>query len=180
MPSPAERGLKAKEVALLGIFLGYTLVISLIERMIPLGFSIPGIRLGLANVAVLLALYLFPLSKALLLLVLKCLLAAIFSGSPAALFYSLGGSLLSFVVMMALIRLSREHISPIGVSVVGAAFHNLGQILVACLLLQSWAVLLYLPLLLLIGIGTGALIGILVDRLRPYLVAYLGAGKVSI
>ena len=173
MLSPAEKVNKAHEIALLGVFLGYTLVISLIERMIPLGFSIPGIRLGLANVAILLALYLFPLSRTLLLILLKCLLAAIFGSSPAALFYSLGGSLLSFVAMTLLIKLLKEHISPLGVSVAGAAFHNIGQILVACLLLQTWAVLLYLPLLLLIGILTGAVIGILVYRLRPYLEAYL-------
>jgi len=178
MPSPAERGLKVAEIALLGVFLAYTLIISLIERMIPLGLSIPGIRLGLTNVAILLALYLFPLSRALLLVVLKCLMAAIFAGSPAALFYSLGGSLLSFVVMIVLIRLFREHISPVGVSIAGAVFHNIGQILVACLLLQSWVVLLYLPVLLFIGIGTGAVIGILASRLRPYLMVYLKAGKV--
>ncbi|MCL1905598.1 MAG: Gx transporter family protein, partial [Clostridiales bacterium] len=84
---PIRRGLRAKEVALLGVFLGYTLAISLLERMIPLSFTIPGLRLGLANVAVLLALYLFPWQRALLLVFMKCFMAAIFGGSPAALFY---------------------------------------------------------------------------------------------
>ena len=177
MQSPVERGIKAKEVALLGVFVAYALVMSLIERMIPLNFSIPGMRLGLTNVVVLLALYLFPLHRALILMILKCLLASIFSGSITALFYSLGGSLLSFIVMIALIRLSREQISPVGVSVTGAVFHNIGQILVACLLFKSWVVLLYLPLLLLIGVGTGAVIGILVLRLRPILVVYLKTRK---
>ena len=106
-------------------------------------------------------------------MVLKCLLAAIFAGAPSALLYSLGGSLLSFAVMAVLIRLFREHISPVGVSVAGAALHNIGQILVACLLLESWVMLLYLPVLLLIGIGTGAAIGVLVLRLRPRLETYL-------
>jgi len=177
MQSPGERGSRAKEVAMLGIFVAYALVMSLIERMIPLSFSIPGMRLGLTNVVVLLALYLFPLPRALMLVILKCLLAAIFAGNPTALFYSLGGSLLSFIVMMALIRLLREHISPVGVSVTGAVFHNIGQILIACLLFRSWSVLLYLPLLLLIGVGTGAAIGILVLRLRPVLAAYLRTRK---
>jgi len=140
-----------------------------IERMIPLSFSIPGMRLGLPNVAVLLALYLFPSSWALILTVLKCLLTAIFAGNLSALLYSLGGSLLSFVVMLALIRIFREHISPLGVSVAGAVFHNIGQVLVACLLFGSWTVLLFLPLLLIVGVGTGAAVGILVLRLRPYL-----------
>ena len=177
MRSPAERGAKSKEVALLGIFVAFALIMSLIERMIPLSFSVPGMRLGLANVVVLMALYLFPLSRALTLMILKCLLAAIFSGNLITLFYSLGGSLLSFIVMAALIRLLREHISPVGVSVAGAAFHNTGQILVACLLFRSWVVLLYLPLLLLIGIGTGAVIGALVLRLHPYLENYLRTSK---
>jgi len=177
MRSPAERGLKSKEVALLGIFTAFALVMSLVERMIPLSFSVPGLRLGLANVVVLMALYLFPMSRALSLTVLKCLMAAMFSGNITTLFYSLGGSLLSFVVMMALIRLFREHLSPVGVSVAGAAFHNIGQVLVACLLFRSWVVLLYLPLLLLIGIGTGAAIGTLVLHLRPYLETYLRTRK---
>jgi len=177
MPLPVERAAKSREVALLGIFVAYALVISLIERMIPLSFSIPGLRLGLANVVVLIAMYLFPLSRALLLMLLKCLLAALFAGSPAALFYSLGGSLLSFAIMAALIRLFREHISPVGVSVAGAALHNIGQILVACLLIRSWIVLLYLPVLLLIGIGTGAAIGVLVLKLRPTLETYLRTRK---
>jgi len=175
--SPANRVSKAKEAALLGIFLSCALVLGLIERMIPVSFGIPGMRLGLPNVAVLLALYLFPPSRALILTVLKCLLAALFSGSPSALFYSLGGSLLSFVVMLALILLFRELVSPLGVSVAGAAFHNIGQILVACLLFQSWTVLVYLPLLLLVGIGAGAAVGVLVLRLRPYLESYLNVKK---
>jgi len=141
--------------------------------MIPLSFSIPGLRLGLANVAVLLALYLFPWPWALLLVFMKCFMAAIFGGSPAALFYSMGGSLISFAVMLLLLRLLKEHISPLGVSVAGAAFHNTGQILVGCLLLHSWAVLIYLPLLLLVGLVTGAVIGLLVGRIRPYLRAHL-------
>ena len=173
-PSPAKHRIKSKEIALTGIFLAFALIMSLIERMIPLSFGIPGIRLGLTNVAILLALYLFPLSGAFLLVVLKCLMAAMFAGSPAALLYSLGGSLLSFVVMAVLIRRDSRHISPVGVSVAGAAFHNIGQIIVACLVLQSRAVLVYLPVLLLTGIATGALIGVLVLKLRPYLMAYLG------
>jgi len=172
-PSPDKHRKKAKEIALIGIFLAYALIMSLIERMIPLSFGIPGIRLGLTNVVILLALYLFPPSGAFLLVVLKCLMAAIFAGSPVALFYSLGGSLLSFVVMMALIRRDSRHISPVGVSVAGAAFHNIGQILVASLVLQSWFVLAYLPVLLLIGVATGALIGVLVLKLRPHLIVLL-------
>jgi len=175
MPSPIRRGPAAQEVALLGVFLAYTMAVSLLERMIPLSFSLPGLRLGLANVAVLLALYLFPWPRALLLVLLKCLMAAIFGGSPAALFYSLGGSLLSFAVMLLLLKLLREHISPLGLSIAGAACHNTGQILVACALLQSWAVLVYLPLLLIFGLGTGAVIGFLVSRLRPYLLSYLSS-----
>jgi len=101
--------------------------------------------------------------------VLKCLLTAIFVGNPSTLLYSLSGSLLSLAVMLALIRIFRENIRPLGVSVAGAVFHNIGQVLVACLLIRSLVVLLYLPMLLLVGIGTGAAVGILVLRLRPYL-----------
>ena len=177
MPSPAKKERNPRDIALLGIFVAYTLVISLIERMIPLSFSIPGMRLGLANVVILMAMYLFPLSRALMLMVLKCLLTAIFAGSPTALLYSLGGSLASFAVMAGILRLLREHISPVGVSVAGAALHNIGQILVACMLVKSWVMLLYLPTLLVIGIGTGAAIGILVLHLRPTLETYLRVRK---
>jgi len=178
MRSHGKAKISGKEVALLGIFVAYALVMSLIERMIPLSFSIPGIRLGLTNVVVLMALYLFPVSRAFLLMILKCLLAAIFAGNASALFFSLGGSILSFFVMLALIRLFKdERISPVGVSVAGAVSHNIGQILVACLMIQSWVVLLYLPILLLVGIGTGTVIGFTVLRLRPYLDLYLRTRK---
>ena len=184
----------ASEVALLGIFIAYALIMSFVERMIPLNFSIPGIRLGLANVVVLMAMYLFPLSRAFILMLLKCVMAAFLGGGLSALFYSLGGSLLSFAVMLALMRLfaagvkktppgdggfhrSKERIGPVGVSVAGAVFHNIGQILVACLLFQSWVVLVYLPVLLLIGIITGGAIGIIVLRLRPHLEKFLNPEK---
>jgi uncharacterized membrane protein len=76
--------------------------------------------------------------------------------------------------MLLFLRLFGEHIGPLGVSVAGAAFHNTGQILVAWALLKSRAVLLYLPPLLLIAIFTGAVIGLIARRLRPYLAAYMG------
>ena len=170
----AKHGRISRRVALLGVFLAYAMIISLIERMIPLGFTIPGIRLGLANVAVLLALYLFPISQALILMVLKCLLAALLSGSPASLLYSLSGSILSFLVMAALISLfTPAKVSPLGVSIAGAAFHNTGQILMACLLLESWLMLAYLPVLLLVGTVTGTIVGVLVKYLQPHIKAYM-------
>ncbi|MCL2051166.1 MAG: Gx transporter family protein [Lachnospiraceae bacterium] len=164
---------KVKRLSLLGILLAFTIVIGLAERMIMLDGIAPGMRLGLANLAIVISLYTFPPRDTLLLIVLKCLTTALLAGSMIALFYSLAGSLASLLVMVLLIKV--KNLSIIGVSVAGAAFHNLGQILVARFIFGTWGILLYLPLLLIAGTISGIIIGLLAKAVRPRISAFIKA-----
>ena len=131
------------------------LALSWLERLIPLEMVIPlpGVKLGLANTATLFALYWMDLPAALLILIARCLLGALFGGNVTGLAFSLTGGIFAMLVM-ALARRSR-HLSVYGVSVLGAAAHNCGQILIALILMHSGYIIAYLPYLLLIGTACG-------------------------
>jgi len=162
-----------KRITLLGILLAFTLIMGLVERLIPLDGMIPGMRLGLANLAVIIALYTLKRSDTFILLFLKCLMTAMFSGSIIALLYSLTGSMASLLIMLLLVNHKSHNISIIGVSVAGAAFHNLGQITIARFIFGTWGVLLYLPFLLIIGTISGIIIGFLAKAVHPRISTYL-------
>lgn len=161
---------RIKKVTLLGILLAFTLIMGLVERMIPLDGMMPGMRLGLANLAIVISLYAFPPRDTIILVVLKCLMTAFFSGSIIALFYSMTGSIASLLIMLLLLKVKK--VSIIGVSVAGAAFHNIGQIVVARLIFGTWGILIYLPLLLIVGTVSGVVIGILAKLIRPRVIIY--------
>jgi len=162
-----------KRITLLGILLAFTLIMGLVERLIPLDGMIPGMRLGLANLAVVISLYTLKRSDTFILIILKCLMTAMFSGSFIALLYSLTGSIASLLIMLLLVSLKTKNVSVIGVSVSGAAFHNLGQITIARLIFGTWGVLLYLPFLLIIGTISGIIIGFLAKATYPRISTYL-------
>jgi heptaprenyl diphosphate synthase len=164
------------EVALIGIFLAFILVMGLLERMVPLDFLVPGARLGLSNVVVLTAVYLFRFRVALLLVILKCALLSMLAGGPSSFIYSISGSLLSLVAMWLLVRIFSERISPVGVSAAGAACHSAGQVLAACFVLENMGMLAYLPPLLLISLISGVFVGVIVQRVVPRLRALEKAG----
>ncbi len=143
--------MKTKKLTTMAILTALAMALSWLERMIPLELVIPlpGVKLGLANTVTLFALYTMDLSAALLILVARCLLGALFGGNLTALIFSLTGGVLSMLTMAAARR--SRHLSVYGVSVLGAAAHNIGQILSAMLLMHSVYIAAYLPWLLLIG-----------------------------
>lgn len=147
--------MKTKQLTTMAILTALALVLSRVERLIPLELVIPlpGVKLGLANTVTLFALYRLNLPAAMLILLARCLIGALFSGNMTALAFSLTGGALSMLAMAAA-RKSR-HLSVWGVSVLGAAGHNTGQILIACILMHSPYVVGYLPYLLLIGTACG-------------------------
>jgi heptaprenyl diphosphate synthase len=159
--------LQRGDVALIAVFLAFILITGLLERLIPLDFIVPGARLGLSNIVILVSLYIFKRYISVILVVLKCLLLSFIAGGPSSLFYSLGGSLLALLVMAALIYFLGEKISPVGVSVAGAAAHSTGQVAVSCIILQNAALFLYLPLLGIISIISGFVVGIIAQGALP-------------
>lgn len=147
--------MKTKKLTTMAILTALALSLSWLERMIPLEMLIPlpGVKLGLANTVSLYALYALDLPSAMLILVARCLLSALFGGNLTALWFSITGGLLSIIVM-AMAGNSR-HLSVYGVSVLGASAHSCGQILIAMMLMHSGYIIAYLPYLLLIGVVCG-------------------------
>lgn len=138
------------------VVLGY--IEGLICALMPLP---PGIKLGLANTVVLYAIYTIGIGGSVMLIILKVVLTGFMSGNLAAAFlYSMGGAVLSLIAMLLVKNLSRDTVSIVGVSVVGAVFHNVGQVLVASLLLQTPGLMFYVFVLTISAVVTGTLTGI--------------------
>lgn len=159
--------MSTKKLALSALMVALAMVFSYIEVLIPFHFGIPGIKLGLANLVVLTALYLFGPAQAILISIVRILLVSITFGSLAAFAYSLAGGLLSFCVMLLLSRI--KGFSVMGVSVAGGVSHNLGQLIVAALVVENINLFFYLPVLIIAGVITGLLIGIAANAILPAL-----------
>ncbi|HWR23566.1 MAG TPA: Gx transporter family protein [Feifaniaceae bacterium] len=150
--------MNAKSITRLGMLTAVALVLGWVERFIPIAAAAPGIKLGLANTVLLYAIYLMDVKGAVLLMVMKVLLSGFLFSGLSGMLYSFAGGVLSLVVMLLLRRV--KGFSIIGVSIAGGVSHNIGQILAACLVVQSRAMLGYLPVLLLAGTVTGLLTGV--------------------
>ena len=150
---------KTQRLARAALLTALALGLSWMERFIPLQLLVPlpGIKLGLANLVTLFALYFLGGRMALAILWVRCLLGSVFGGGVTAFCFSITGGLLALAVMAAARRL--PVLSVYGVSILGAAAHHVGQILVAVALLRSGYVVAYLPFLLLVAIATGFLTG---------------------
>lgn len=146
-------------IASLGVLTALALIFSYIEFLIPLPIAIPGIKLGLANIVVLVCLYALGEKYAFLINVTRIALAALLFGSVFSALYALAGGLVSFAAMALLKRTKR--FSVCGVSMAGGVFHNLAQLSVAGFLAESAQVFYYFPVLLLSGMATGIGIGVL-------------------
>ena len=146
-----------KKVAYLGLFLGLALVCSYLESLVPIGFGIPGIKLGLTNVVVILLMYCIGAKEALVISLLRIFLMG-FLFNPASILFSLAGGLLSFILMYLMKRTNL--FKCLSVSLVGGISHNIGQIIVASAIVENYNILFYIPVLLVAGIITGFLIGI--------------------
>ena len=148
-----------KKLALAAVLTALALGLSTLENLFPVSLLVPlpGIKLGLANIVTVFALYRLGAPFALAILVARCLLGAMFAGNVSALLFSLMGGVLAMLVMILLRRAKR--LSVYGVSIAGAAAHNIGQICAAMLVLGGTAVLGYLPALLGVSLVTGALTG---------------------
>ncbi len=146
------------KVAYLGVFLTLALICSYVESLIPFSIGVPGVKLGLANLVVVIMLYCVGEREALAVSVARIILSGFLFGNLFAIIYGLAGGLLSFFVMAALRRLGKLGVIP--VSVAGGISHNVGQLLVAAAVVENYRVLYYAVVLLAAGAVTGLLIGI--------------------
>ena len=162
-----------KAITTCAVLAALALALSYLESFFPPLLPLPGVKLGLANIVTVYALYALGASNALAILVVRCLLGSLFAGNASALLFSLLGGLAAMLVMIALHALPR--LSVYGVSVGGAAAHNCGQVAAAMLTLGSAAPLAYLPFLLLVSVFTGALTGFVAALLDGHGVSGNGA-----
>ena len=149
----------AKKVSLYGILVSLAFIASYIEVLIPFNFHIPGMKLGLANIAVLIALYTGGTKAGITVSIIRIILVGLTFGNPYSAIYGLSGGVISLAVMILLKR--TDFFGMTGVSMAGGVAHNIGQLLCAMILLKLPAVFTYLSYLILVGTVTGALIGII-------------------
>lgn len=158
-PPVGERRGGARRLTLCALLTAIALTIFMVETQIPVPIPVPGVKLGLANIVTIYAVFLLGPGDALMILLSRVFLGAVFSGQMMTLSYSLAGGLVCWVVMLLLRRiLSRDQIwlcSP-----VAAVGHNVGQLLMAAAILGSWTVLAYLPYLLIAGVCAGLFTGL--------------------
>lgn len=134
------------------------LIFSYIETLIPFQIGIPGVKLGLANLVIVIALYRMPVGEVYLLSGVRVVLTGFLFGNLMSILYSLAGGILSLTVMWGMKRI--RSVSILGVSIAGGVFHNIGQLLAAALMVETYGVFSYLPVLLISGLLTGFVIGL--------------------
>lgn len=155
--SPDPQALR--KLTIIAIFASLSVVLGIIEAMIPFAVTIPGAKLGLGNILVLTCLIFFGGKDSLYLIFLKTLLTAFILGSFSTLLFSLFGALSSFLVMYILLRFASNSFSLAGISVAGGVAHNLGQLTAASIVLGTTKIYYYLPFLLAAGVVTGIFVG---------------------
>ena len=155
-------------VAYFGVFTALALIFSYVESLIPIQLGIPGVKLGLANLIIVIALYKMRLSEVFLLSIVRILLSGFLFGNYFSILYSLAGGLLSLAVM-ALLKKTGDF-SVMGISMAGGVFHNVGQLVVAMMVVETFSVGYYLPVLLVAGLVNGFIIGVAAGEMLKRLV----------
>ncbi|WP_239253504.1 flavinylation system FAD exporter subunit EetB [Listeria ilorinensis] len=157
---------KNKRLVYIALLAAQAVVLSLVERAIPSPFTFaPGAKLGLANVITCISLYTLSAKDTFMIICIRLVLSTLLGGTLSTFLYSAAGAILSFLGMWAVQKLGPKRVSIIGVSVTGGVMHNVGQLVVASWVAQSWTVMGYLPVLSFIGILTGIAIGIAANYL---------------
>ena len=150
--------LNARQIALCGLLTAMMLVLGYVESLIPISVGIPGIKLGLSNSLLIFAIYMLGAKVSLGLMVLKVVLSGLLFGGVSAMAFSLTGGVVSVMAMILLKR--AEGLSPIVVSMVGGAAHNVAQVALAMVILETTKLVYYMAVLMLVGLGMGAVTGI--------------------
>lgn len=151
----------AKKVAFSGVFAACALIFSYVEYMVPINIGVPGIKPGLANIVIIIALYGLGVKYALAINIVRVIMSALLFSGVLGMAFGLTGGILSVIVMAALLKLDIFSIA--GISAVGGIIHNMGQLLVAAIVIADFAVFYYFPVLLISGALTGFFVGLLAN-----------------
>ena len=156
-----------KKIPYYGLFAALAILMGYVEMMFPMPIPIPGVKLGLANVVVIIMMYFMDVKGAFFISLIRVFLSGLLFAGFAGLLYSLAGAMLSFAVMALLKKTGKFSI--IGVSLAGGVFHNVGQVTVAAMVVENVKMAYYLPFLLVSGVVTGILIGNVAKTALGYL-----------
>lgn len=164
----------SKKVAYMAVFLALALIFSYVEALIPLPFAVPGMKLGLPNIVIVVVLFLFGPVPAFVINILRVVIVGILFTNAFSMLFSLFGAAFSFAAMLLVMKVF--HGSPVVTSVFGGLFHNAGQLTAAAIAVSTFQVAYYLPALLVAGFITGLIIGILARLIIPRLKIFLFKG----
>lgn len=149
----------------MAMLVALAMIFSYVESLIPINFGIPGIKLGVANLVTVTGLYFLELPEVFLVVVMRILLTGFLFGNGMSIIYSLAGGILSLLVMYVIKKI--EGFSIVGVSIAGGVSHNIGQIIVATIVVENLKLVYYLPALLIAGVVTGFVMGIVSKKILP-------------
>ena len=152
-----------KKTAQLGVYIALAMILSYVESLIPFSFGVPGIKLGLTNVVTVIMMYTYGIPGALGVAVLRAVLSGFMFGNAFSIIYSVAGCVLSFIFMYIL--KNTNHFAIISVSAAGGVMHNVGQLIVAANVVKTYSVIYYAPVLIIAGVFTGIIIGIVSDEI---------------
>ena len=147
----------SKRVAICGVLTALALIFSYIEALIPIPIGIPGVKLGIANIAIIAVIYIIGDGEAIIVNLLRIVLTGILFGNFYSFLFSLAGGMLSVILMILFKKIKK--LSMVGVSIIGGVAHNVGQIVAAVFLMDNAAIAYYLPVLIVAGVVTGIVIG---------------------
>lgn len=160
--------MKAKRIAFLGLCVSLSMILSYFESLVPPLVAVPGVKAGFANLVTIFMLYKVGVKQTAAVTLVRVILVSILFGSAVSMVYSLVGAGLSLAVMIPLKKW--KLLSCVGVSVAGGVLHNVGQVLTACILMETSQIIFYLPVLLISGTVAGVIIGLgaamLIQRLN--------------
>ena len=158
---------RTRRVALCGLLIAMMLVLGFVESRIPINAGIPGIKLGLSNGVLIFAVYMLDIPTAWMLMAFKVVLSGLLFGGFNTIMYALAGGVLSMIAMSLLSRVKGMH--PITVSMAGGVMHNIGQVALAMIILQTPQLLYYMAVLMLVGLACGALTGVVASSVMKHL-----------
>lgn len=153
----------SRRIANIGMMTALAMIFSYVEMLLPVNFGIPGVKLGIANLVVVTGLYMMDAKDVFMVSAIRIFLMGCLFGNGVSLLYSLAGGILSFAVMVLLRHIKGFGIS--GISIAGAVSHNIGQLMMAALVIGNLSIFYYFPVLMAAGVVTGLFIGILSSKI---------------
>lgn len=158
--------ISVKKIAIIAIFVTLALVLSYVDSLIPLAIMVPGIKIGLANIVIILSLYMIGEKETILISTIRVILSSLLFGTMLTFAYSMTGAILSLIIMIILKK--RTTLATMTISIIGAVSHNIGQIIMAVIIMSTKEIIYYLPILMITGVISGTIIGVLASLLIQF------------